>query len=223
LATFLDEIVSPFCVKLANAKAPLAFGQIFRVPAYYPHSLLYLWRPKSFDPKSGIASDFNPSAGPKDAFSRNNPYAAPPLQTTEEFLMIRAKKRPVILIQPPDPKLATIPKITGGGKLARNLAPIALIYSAADKAGIAKFDQAFLDRVRLLEYPQFLFIPSGGPLTIDSVARFDELQSVDISNLEPSGYSLGDDAIAVLKSQLSFFMTGLAGQSFQDWAAELHK
>ena len=52
---------------------------------------------------------------------------------------------------------------------------------------MSKFDTAFLDRVRLLEYPQFLLIPSSGPVLVDSLARFDELQSVDVANLEPTG------------------------------------
>ena len=220
MPNFLDDVLSPFFVKLAP-KAPPAFGQIFKVAAYYPHTSLQLWRPSKFDSKLGRADDFNPASSPHDAFSRSTPYAFPHLQTNEEFLFIRGKKRPVILISPPDPKLTTIPKVTGGGKLARNLAPIALIYSAVDKAGLAKFDHAFLDRVRLLEHPQFLFIPHGGPLTVDSLARFDELQSVDMSNLEPSGFVLSDDLIAVVKSQLSFGLTGLAGQTFQEWAAQL--
>jgi hypothetical protein len=86
---------------------------------------------------------------------------------------------------------------------------------------MSKFDSTFLDRVRLLEYPQFLFIPSCGPVVVDSLARFDELQSVDVRNLEPTGYALNPEIVAILKSQISFLLTGLAGQAFQDWAVQL--
>jgi hypothetical protein len=198
----------------------MAFGQIFRVPAYYPHSRLQVWRPKVFDRKLSVASDFNLEV-PKDAFARQLPYSAPPLATNEEFIGIKAKKRPVVLIQAPDPKLTTVPTVRGGGKLVRNLAPIGLLYSAVDAAGMSKFDTAFLDRVRLLEYLQFLFIPSSGPVLVDSLVRFDELQSVDVRNLEPTGYTLNPEIVAILKSQVSFLLTGLAGQGFQDWAAQL--
>jgi len=200
----------------------MAFGKIFKVPAYYPHSRLQVWRPKVLDRKLSIASDFNLEV-PKDAFSRQLPYAAPPLATNEEFLGIKAKKRPVILIQPPDPKLATVPPIRGGAKLVRNIAPVGLLYSAVDAAQMSKFDTAFLDRVRLLEYPQFLFIPSSGPVVVDSLARFDELQSVDVGNLEPTGYSLNPEIVGILKSQISFLLTGLAGEAFQEWAALLRE
>jgi hypothetical protein len=160
----------------------------------------------------------------KDAFSRRLPIFGPQhLATNEEFIFVRAKKRPVILIQPPDPKLATVSRVSGGSKLARNLAPVALVYSAVDAAGDAKFDPSFLERVRVLEYPQFIFVPSGGPFARDSIARFDELQSVDVAQLEPTGFAVNPEIVTIMKSQLSFFMTGLAGQPFQDWATELRK
>ena len=220
MPTFLDELFTPFCVKLTVPAPPMAFGQIFRVPAYYPHSRLQVWRPRVFDPKLNIASDFNLEV-PKDAFARRLPYTAPPLAAKEEFLGIKAKKRPVILIQPPDPKLSTVPPIRGGAKLVRNVAPVGLLYSAVDAAQMGKFDTAFLDRVRLLEYPQFLFIPTSGPVVVDSLARFDELQSVDVGNLEATGYTLNPEIVIILKSQLSFFLTGISGDRFQDWATQL--
>jgi hypothetical protein len=105
--------------------------------------------------------------------------------------------------------------------LVRNIAPVGLLYSAVDVAQMSKFDAAFLDRVRVLEYPQFLFIPSSGPVVVDSLARFDELQSVDVANLEATGYALHPEIVSILKAQISFFLTGIAGQGFLDWATQL--
>jgi len=65
--------------------------------------------------------------------------------------------------------------------------------------------------------------PLLGPLELDSLVRFDELQTVAESNLEPSGYTLNDELITILKSQLCFLLTGLAGEAFQEWASELKK
>ena len=62
-----------------------------------------------------------------------------------------------------------------------------------------------------------------GPLELDSLVRFDELQTVAESNLEPSGYTLNDELITILKSQLCFLLTGLAGEAFQECASELKK
>src|SRR5262245_10808843 len=79
------------------------FGQIFHTHAYYPHENLELWRPV-FDPKEPtktFASEFQIRSAGKDAFKRAIPLSAPKLETNEEFIVIRAKLRPVVLLQEP--------------------------------------------------------------------------------------------------------------------------
>ena len=78
----------------------------------------------------------------------------------------------MILIQPPDPELAKVKKGGYAGKVVRHLCPAVLVYSAEDEAGDAKFDLHFIERVRRLEYRQFLFLPKGGPLAVDSIRGF---------------------------------------------------
>jgi hypothetical protein len=220
VAAFIDEVFDPYYV--ATSKKPLdyAFGQIFTAPAYYPHQKLEVWRPKNFDAKLGLASDFSiTTAG--DAFRRALPYFVPPLKTSEEFITLKAKPRPVILIQPPDPVLLQI-KTTGySAKVVRHLCPVALVYSAADGAGNSKFPPDFVDRVRRLEYRQFLFLPKGGPILVDSIARLDEIQSVAENQILPTGFALTEDVREVFRSQVSFFFTGLSGGEFAGWAALL--
>lgn len=191
---------------------------MFWAPTYHAPQILQFWVPNHVDTKMGSASDFK-IATPAKPFKPKPALYSPALASTEEFLVVRAKKRPVILIAPPDPALATIPSL--GTKVTHNLGPVALSFSAVNKAGYSKFHSTFIERVRVLEYPQFLFLPAGGPLEVDSLIRFDELQSVAESNLEPTGYTLNGELIAILKSQLCFLLTGLAGQHFQDWASEL--
>lgn len=218
MPSFIDEVFDPFYMAASKKPADYSFGQIFTAPAYYPHQKLEVWRPKNLDSKLGIASDFDiTTAG--DAFHRGMPYSHPPLKTNEEFITLKAKVRPVILIQPPDPALLEVK--TGGfsGKVVRHLCPVALIYSAEDEAGNSKFPPAFLDRVRRLEYPQFLFLPQGGPVLVDSVARLDEIQSVAENQLVATGYSLCNEVRDILRSQVSFFLTGLSGDDFAGWAS----
>src|ERR1017187_126073 len=74
-----------------------------------------------------------------------------------------------------------------------HLCPVALVYSAVNDAGDSKFPAEFIERVRRLEYRQFLFLPKGGPLTVDSLARFDEIQSVAENQLEPTEYALSTE------------------------------
>jgi hypothetical protein len=49
----------------------------------------------------------------------------------------------------------------------------------------------------------------------------DEIQSVAENQLWPTGFSLSDDVREILRSQVSFFLTGLSGDEFAGWAALL--
>jgi hypothetical protein len=222
MPAFLDEVLAPPFVDAPKAKDKYAFGQIFTVPAYYPHQRVEIWRPEDVNPKLGTASNFNIKSGVKDAFARSLALTNPHLATNEEFVALRAKKRPVVLIQPPDPELLNISKGPFAGQIVRNLATVCLFYSTENVVGDAKFNPELIDRVRRLEYRQFMFVRKGGPLELDSLLRLDCVQSVAEAQLEPSGYSLSEDLCAVLRSQLAFYQTGLAADEFAGWAALLH-
>lgn len=180
-----------------------------------------IWRPRNLDVRLGTARDFNIQASVADCFRRALPYTDPVLETNEEFIAIKAKPRPVILLQPPDPSLLGIKKGTYPAKIARHLCPVVLIYSAVNEVGDSKFPPEFVERVRQLEYRQFMFLPKGGPLTVDSIARLDEIQSVAVNQLEPAEFALSPDVCKVLKSQVSYFYSGLSGNEFVEWAALL--
>jgi hypothetical protein len=66
-----------------------------------------------------------------------------------------------------------------------------------------------------------MFLPKGGPLTVDSLARLDEIQSVAESQLQPTEFAVSAEVCKVLKSQVSYFYSGLSGNEFAEWAALL--
>jgi hypothetical protein len=76
----------------------LSFGQLFWTHAYYPHENLELWRPipTPDEPTKTLAKEFQIQAAGKDALGRAYPLHVPKLATNEEFIVIRAKRRPVI-------------------------------------------------------------------------------------------------------------------------------
>jgi hypothetical protein len=158
-----------------------------------------------------------------DAFRRALPYSSPPLKSDEEFIALRAKRRPVILVQPPDPALREVKSTGYAGKVVRHLCPVALIYSVEDDAGNSKFGSGFLDRIRRLEYKQFMFLPKGGPLTVDSFVRLYEVQSIAGNQLEPTRFTLTKDVGDILRSQASFCWTELSGKEFAGWAELLQE
>jgi len=185
------------------------FGQLFRTHAYYPHENLELWRP-IIDPSEATkttASAFQLVPAGQDAFRRGIPLATPKLETNEEFIVLRAKVRPVMLIVP---ELAPIGVQERGyrGKIQRRRCLVAQIFGLADtKTGRPEFASTFIDRVRRMEFPQLTFLPQKpGLLDVDSLLRLDELQSVFTPHLEPTQYSLGDEALEVLRGQIQYLI-----------------
>jgi len=199
--------------------ATLSFGQFFWTHAYYPHENLELWRPvpDPDEPTKTIASAFRLVAAGEDAFRRNLPLHAPKLETNEEFLVIRAKWRPVLLIQP-EISLAGVENRGYRGRIERRRCLVAQIFGLADpKTGEAQFNPSFVNRVRKMEFPQFMFLPQKpGLLEVDSLLRLDELQSVFTPHLEAKQYALGDDLADILRGQLAFLMLGTGPSNYTE-------
>jgi hypothetical protein len=196
-----------------------SFGQFFWTHAYYPHENLELWRPfpEADEPTKTIASRFQLVTAGQDAFRRNIPLAAPKLETNEEFIVIRAKMRPVVLVQVEIPT-SGVDNRGFRGKIHRHRCLVAQIFGLADsKTGQAEFSPSFVERVRKMEFPQFMFLPAqAGLLTVDSLLRLDELQSVFTPHLDPRQFALGDDVTGLLKHQLQFLITGAGPNQYTE-------
>jgi hypothetical protein len=200
-----------------------SFGQLFRTHAYYPHENLELWRP-IIDPKEPtrtIASQFQIVAAGQDAFKRTIPLASPKLETNEEFLVVRAKKRPVVLVMPETPPFG-VDNRGYRGMVQRHLCLVGQVFGIGDaKTGRQEFNPSFVDRVRQMEFPQLMFLPARpGFLEVDSFLRLDELQSVFTPNLEPTKLALSDEVANALRGQLQFLVSG-TGPTFYTELREL--
>jgi hypothetical protein len=185
------------------------FGQVFWTHAHYSFENIQFWRPviDPNEPTKTIASSFNMVGWPPDAFRRSFPLHAPSLKTDEEFIVVKAKRRPVVLIQS-EPSLVGVKNPGYRGKFSRQRTLVAQMFSIVDKrTGEAKYDNALVERVRRMEFPQLLFMPKM-PGFVDSFLRLDEPQSVFVPHLEPTDTCLGTEVQNVLKHQLRFLLTG---------------
>jgi hypothetical protein len=140
-----------------------------------------------------------------DAFSRAIPLASPKLETNEEFLVVRAKVRPAILIMPEAPPFG-VDNRGYRGRIQRHLCLIAQVFGLVDaRTGRQEFNPSFVDRVRKMEFPELMFLPArAGFLEIDSLLRLDELQSVFTANLQHAQLALADAVADILRGQLHF-------------------
>lgn len=204
--------------------ANFTFGQFFWTHAYYPHENLEFWRPVPVpnEPTKSYASHFQIMSAGKDAFSRSFPLNAPALATDEEFLVIKAKRRPVLLIQP-ELQLPDANNRGYRGKFHRPRCTVAQIFGLADTGtGTRQFSAGIVDRVRKMEFFQLLFLPQkAGLLQVDSMLRLDELQSVFKPHLEPTKIALADDVLEILRDQIQFLFTGKAPNNYTDLREQL--
>jgi len=196
-----------------------SFGQLFWTHAYYPHENLELWRPifDPTEPTKTVASRFQLQAAGQDAFRRNIPLASPKLETNEEFVVVRAKRRPVILLMPEAPPFGVDNK-GFRGKVQRRLCLVGQVFGLADpKTGHAEFSASFVNRVRKMEFPQLMFLPlRKGFLEVDSLLRIDEVQSVFTPHLEPTRLALADEVAKLLRGQLQYLIAGTGPTLYTD-------
>jgi hypothetical protein len=219
---FIDEWFGSFYKKLPlgyHNEANFCFGQIFWTHAYYPHEHLELWRPvpDPTEPTKTIASQFRITPAGQDAFRRTLPLHLPKLETNEEFIVVRAKRRPVVLIQGELP-LAGKDDRGFRGKIQRRRTLVAQVFGLADvRTGAREFSESFVNRVRTMEFPQLMFLPQqAGVFDVDSMLRLDEAQSVFVPQLEATLFCLADDVANVLRHQINFLLTGAGPNDYTD-------
>lgn len=210
---FLDIVVTPFfeTINNDNNKSFLR-GQIFWTYYFYTHENLEFWRPKDNDDTKTSATEFVINSSTADAFNRKAPLYTPPLETNEEFIVTRAKRRPVILIAP-TPDRITI----GGGRINKNLCVVAPLHGVEDAYGNAKFPSGFVDKVRNMEFPHLFFIPKESGIVRNSLCRLESIQSVYKPHLKPTNLRLSDEATNIFLGQVDFFMTGKYAGDYQTY------
>ena len=146
---FFDEIVENFFEEIgSNFRSTFCRGQIFWTHAFFSEENIAFWRPKNYDETKTSATEFIITRSTEDAFKRRIPLYSPKLEIDEEFIVVTAKKRPVILISPVPARIEA-PKIRRGGKINLNLCLVAPLYSVEDIEGRAKYGNEFVDRVRM--------------------------------------------------------------------------
>jgi len=147
-----------------------------------------------------------------DAFGHAMPLHTPKLETNEEFVVVRSKRRPVIVVCPP-PQAPQVHGIRGGGRVYRRLAMVVPVYSLMSRhTGQLKYDPGFVEQLRILAYPEFLYLPPHpGILPYPSVARLAELQAVYEPHLDPRDLRLADEALRLFQDQLLFRVNGRYG------------
>jgi len=219
---YIDEALSPFFTKVGiEFRRSFLRGQVYWTHTLYSQENLEFWRPKDYDDETKTAATyFTLTSSSLDAFRRKAPLYIPKLEIDEEFIAVRAKRRPVILIAPA-PVQIDIKPIRGGGKIHRNLCIVAPLYSVEDKEGNAKYPLDFVNRTRMMEFPNLLFVPSSTGILRNSICRLDSIQTTFVPHLEAVDLRLVDEVVKVFLGQVEFYMTGSYRGDYQVYRESL--
>lgn len=220
---FLDDLIENFYEPVGpQFRGAYERGQIFWAHIGYTREDLQLWRPAGLDTSQTSANHFKIEQAGADAFSRSLPLYTPRLEIREEFIVVKAKKRPVILVSPA-PGNRGIPNLRRGGRIYRSLCVVAPVYSLVSQdSGEVKYPQAFINKIRMLAFPEFLFLPEApGVLRCASYARLGEFQSVYQPHLEPCNLRLREEVRHILEGQVQFLISGIYGQEFEMYREQL--
>ncbi len=138
------------------------------------------------------------------------PVAALPNIPGERRGVYRVKKRPALIISNNCPE---VPRELRQGQTRSQTSPTVLVapYYGADMDGRRSgYNEEFLKRVRLCEYPQFMWdmLPLRG--SNESLLRLDHIQPVGehYYTIEATNYRLSDDAVYILDEWISWLITG---------------
>jgi hypothetical protein len=198
----LHEFISPFYVKLGeDYRSKLVVGQICITPVLYCYENREIWRPMSLDTSGTSATIFKIEAQPGDAYKSSGLLHSPRLEAYEEFPVVRAKRRPVIVLMPQQDEV-DLKEHRGMMKVNKKLVTVAPCYGVVNEQDECKTDKSFLERVSNLEFPHFMFLPHDAFIPKDSLLRLDSIHHTFHPHLEPKQHALAPEIVKILLGQL---------------------
>ena len=129
------------------------------------------------------------------------------LRRDERALVIRAKRRPVIIISKP------VAKWIDGRRQQEDSYLVAPVYSFEGDETKLSYRQVFIDRVKAYMYWQLFYLPRDGRRRIrEGFVRLDRIQAVHSELLNQMPIRLSDALIELLQDWIRVYM----GENLQD-------
>ena len=165
-------------------------GHLYEAPVFYAQSGLIVARPL-YDEHTPAGTESLPAnilLQPGDLFE-HAPFPQLRLASDEEFLVVKAKRRPVIILS------------ADSINTASDTVLVAPLYSADN------YKPEFVQRVQQGEYPGFLFLAADLSLSRKaSIVRFDHLQSTVKSQLTSKPIAVTPETLTQLLAMLAQFV-----------------
>ena len=181
------------------------------VPHVDQHPFVLIAEGRTEDTEHGSADyRFEPLRGGTLPTGAKLPVAGLPHYPGEVRLVLRAKRRPVLVLSAGG---VEIPKglRAGSARYQTNPTLIAAPYYGADQGGSSGgWKPEFVTRIRRCEYPQYLWerLPITG--RDESILRLDHLQPIGRhgESYETTEYTLHEEALGLVDEYLEWFLRG---------------
>ena len=206
------QLIDPFYMKLPadTFRRAGVVGQFCWVPVTHLDPVPRILDVERVDPQEHYATKFSIRNMTNGDFKKKTrlPIKALSLRETEDLVIHRAKRRPVVIVSGENTifdDVNTLLLQIGRKHLQEESLIVAPLYSVESGDHEGGFPPVMVARIRALMYKQFFFCPKeNSPLTADSIMRLDRLHAV-IPNYPayiPEPYSLSAEALGVLMAML---------------------
>ncbi len=203
---------------------PIEGGDIIWVPALYLMETTNAIRVDWVKPGDESTVLLKLVSEKEKTLFNHTPIAHPPVRKQEEFLAVKGKVRPAIIVSRPNSEIP---------KHQLDLHPFPESYVVAPAYGFAgkedeEYNPEFIARVREFEYHQFFYLPPSDQFGIvESFARLDRVQCIAKRQLRERIATLTPQAFDTLKNMFRFYFWGPPDEEIETfraiWAEERKK
>lgn len=177
-------------------------------------------QPEEHDEVKFILRNVDPDHDFRGSQERILPLKYLKLESTEELLVQKAKRRPAIIISSGldiYPEITKLLRERGQKHLQEDSLFMVPCYGVETRDNRRGFPTEMAVRIRCMLYRQFFPLPAYSVLTTDSIARLDRIQVVISRHraaIEPTNTCLSDEVFHIFLSQFIFCMSGIEEKEF---------
>lgn len=205
----IDEFFVSTGVAEANA---LKRGQLCYAPGQYISAKLKILELVKYEPTNERLNQYKVlNDPPEDILFKRTPVHDLKLRDDEELLVIRAKRRPMIILSD-----AAAYWPLGGGRLAEKTRMCAPLYSFHDNDPVE-----LRARIDALEYLWWVYVPEDTTRNLkEGFVRLDRVQVIEESQLIPIQVAASEDFLWGLSQLLRYHMTAEIDPLFLEYRTE---
>ncbi len=212
----LTELLGGFyATPEGNYHETFAPGQLYWAPTFYlpPHpDVLFEINP---DPTEANLRFELRRATPRTFQGEHRPLKSLDLQTTEELVAVKAKKRLVVLLSQANTVMEDLQAAVGRDRKIHEASFLCFpIYGVHRGSGERGFPEVVVQRIQALMYNQFFYFPPSSaeenPTVYEGIGRLDRIQAFHRDALRQGAvrFRVNDDCTLILREWVRAYLTG---------------